>query len=125
VPRVYVPELGMTLSGTLWRRLRSLPAALAVIACRRPCCRFGNAALLPDRAVHHSLRCRLAEAAELAGQPASMRIDHAYRSLERVGARLAAVNSALDAAGLPRLSHEHVDTQKALLSRGATASGVA
>jgi hypothetical protein len=115
-PRIYVPELGKSIDGRLWRYLMSVPAIKAELLCRRACCRFRTTESLPQRATEHALWCRTEESAEIERLPKSMRIDHADRVLARIETRLGVINSALEAEHQPLLPLAFITAQRSLLS---------
>lgn len=115
-----MPELGLSLAGKQWRQLAGVPVALAAVTCSRRCCRMaGSAELAQDRAVEHSLVCRVEEATAVAKLPASMRASEAYELIKDRRSRLRRVNVALRAAGLDPFRHDHVENQLALITRFA------
>ena len=123
--RVYCPEIGRSIKGSLWRSLLEVPAVKAELACRRSCCKFRSIELTQQRATMHSLRCRVEEAEALAKLPPTMRVNHADMALQAIETRLATINGALAAAGEPPLPVTHVATQRALLARRGHQSGAA
>jgi hypothetical protein len=124
-PRIYVPEIGRSIDGRLWRHLMSVPAIRAELLCKRACCRFRTVESLPQRATEHALQSRIEESAEIERLPASMRIDHADRHLARIETRLGVINSALDAENQAPLSLAFVNAQRSLLSEHHPHSGAA
>jgi hypothetical protein len=115
-PRVYVPEIGRSIDGRLWRGLMSIPAIRAELLCRRPCCRFKSWDTLPQRATEHALCCRIKESHAIEGLPASMRIDYADRLLSEIETRLGVINSALAADDQRPLPLGFIHAQRALLA---------
>lgn len=119
-PRIYVPELGLSLAGKQWRQLAGVPAALAAVTCSRRCCRMaGSAELAQDHAVEHSLVCRVEEATAISKLPLSMRAAEAYELIKNRRSRLRQVNVTLRDAGLDPFRHDHVENQLALITRFA------
>lgn len=115
-PRIYIPEIGRSVDGRLWQYLISVPAIRAELWCRRACCRFRTVESLPQRAIEHSLWCRMEESQAISHIPDSMRIDFADRLLARIETRLGVINSALEAEGQEPLSLSFVAAQRSLLS---------
>ena len=61
--RVYVPQLGRSVSSAEWSRLMAVPALRGQLVCRLPCCAFGQPIeSAPSRGREHSLHSRVAEA---------------------------------------------------------------
>jgi hypothetical protein len=124
-PRVYVPEIGRSIDGHLWRELMSVPAIRAELLCRRPCCRFKSWDTLPQRVTEHALWCRIKESQAIESRPISMRIDYADRLLSEIETRLGVINSALAANGQRPLPPTFIHAQRALLAEYHPRSGAA
>lgn len=61
--RVYVSQLGRSVSSAEWSRLMTVPALRGQLLCRLPCCAFGQPVeSTPSRGREHSLHSRVAEA---------------------------------------------------------------
>lgn len=115
-PRIYVPEIGRSIKGSLWQYLMSVPAIQAELLCRRACCRFRVWQSLPQRAIEHALCCRIQESEAIERLPPSMRLDYADRLLSGIETRLGVINGALAAEGQPPLPLAYIHTQRSLLA---------
>ncbi len=117
-PRMYVEAVGLSVAGSQWRSMTTLPAVTAAVACDHRCCRHGGATgQAQDHAVEHALVSRVAEARAVKGLTSDIRLDRAYDLVKARRTRLRGINAALRAAGQQELRHEHLDNQIALLSR--------
>ena len=64
--RLYVPQLGRSLSSEEWGRIMQVPALRGQLLCRLPCCAFGRQVDdTPARGREHSLHSRIADAKQL------------------------------------------------------------
>lgn len=111
--RVYVPQLGRSVSAAEWSRLMAVPALRGQLLCRLPCCAFGQSVeTTPSRGREHSLHSRVSEARQHSGV-GSTAIGQVVRLLEHRQTVARAVTSALAAANLPPLSTEHAENHLA------------
>lgn len=107
--RVYIPQLGRSVSAAEWSRLMAVPALRGQLLCRLPCCAFGQPVeTTPSRGREHSLHSRVSEARQHSGD-GSTAIGHVVRLLEHRQSVARTVTSALVAADLAPLSTEHVE----------------
>lgn len=107
--RLYVPQLGRSVSAAEWSRLMSVPSLRGQLLCRLPCCAFGQPVeSTPSRGREHSLHSRVAEARQHSAVGAAA-IGQAVRLLEQRQSVARAVTSALVAADLEPLSTEHAE----------------
>lgn len=107
--RVYVRQLGRSVSATEWSRLMAVPALRGQLVCRLSCCAFGQPVeSTPTRAREHSLHNRVAEARQHSAVGAAA-IRQVVGLLEQRQSVARAVAEALVAADLPPLSTEHVE----------------
>lgn len=111
--RVYVPQLGRSVSAAEWSRLMAVPALRGQLVCRLPCCAFGQAVeTMPARGREHSLHSRVSEARQHSGVGAAA-IGQVVQLLERRQSVARTVTNALVAADLPPLSTEHAENHLA------------
>lgn len=82
-----------------------------------PCCRFNPLDTSRGRAVEHSLRSRVAEAATNHALPPSMRIERLHADLELKRSTMTACNTVLTAIGEEPLRRKHLDNQITALAR--------
>jgi hypothetical protein len=115
--RTWLGELRQPVTAKQMAAIRADRAALAEVLCRRPCHRFrpGPENLLA--AVQHSTLALIDEAERDVGQPRSIRVDAARRTLLEARSRIAQVDQAVRRAGAQRLKRDHVDAQLALLAK--------
>lgn len=114
--RVYLPQLGRSVSAAEWSRLMTVPSLRGQLLCRLPCCGFGQPIeTTPSRGREHSLHSRVSEARQYSGV-GSTAIGQVVRLLEQRQSAARAVTNALAAAGLPPLSTEHAENHLAAAS---------
>ena len=83
--RLYVPQLGRSLSSQEWTRLMQVPALRGQLLCQLPCCNYGQSIeQTPHRGREHALQCRITEAKSLSHQGLSA----ASRAIAILEARL-------------------------------------
>jgi hypothetical protein len=114
--RIWVSEVGQTVTANQMAAIRRDRAAYAEIVCRRPCHRFR---LGPDTltvAVHHSLLCLNEEARQQSDLPTSVRVDAARRALVAMKSRVPLLDLALSQEQERTLRQDHLDVQLALLA---------
>lgn len=117
-PRMYVPAVGISVSGSRWRAMTAVPAVAAAVTCDQRCCRYAGATgQAQDHAVEHSLTSRVSEARAVEGLTSDIRLDHAYELVQQRISKLRSINAALREAGQPEIRHGHLDNQLALLTR--------
>lgn len=98
--RVYVPQLGRSVSAAEWGRMMDVPALRALLLCRLPCCAFGKPIeTTPQRGREHSLHSRVAEA-KLLGGSGPPAIDAALAMLEDRQSTARIVESCLRERGV-------------------------
>ena len=98
--RVYVPQLGRSVSAAEWALMMQVPALRALFLCRLPCCAFGKPIeTTPQRGREHSLHSRVAEAKILGGSGRPV-IDAALAMLEERQSTARIVDSCLREAGI-------------------------
>jgi hypothetical protein len=114
--RLWIDEVGQTVTTRQMTAIRADRVAFAEILCRRPCHRFRISPDTMSVAVHHSL-LSLCESATLQSRlPISMRVDNAQRLLTAMKRRATMMDSALLSGSQPLLRQEHLDVQLALLA---------
>jgi len=102
--RMYVPQLGRSVSAAEWDRLMQVPALRGQLLCRLPCCAFGQPIqATPSRGREHSLHTRVAEANETPASGSSAALGHVVRILEQRHTAASAMTHSLEAAGLEPL----------------------
>lgn len=113
--RIYLPALGLSVSGKQFRLLGETQGLQQFARCALPCCRFNP--FDTKRAVEHSLRARVAEATEQRDLPRSSAVE---RQLDQLASRLATLNSCnsvLAAMDEAPFSTKHLEHQSAALAR--------
>jgi hypothetical protein len=123
--RMWLDELGQTVTARQMAAIRLDRVACAEILCRRTCHRFRRGRDTLAAAVHHSLLSLCETATQQSKLPASMRVDNARRLLTAMKTRIRIMDSALRAENEPLLRQEHLDVQLALLADAASLHGVA
>lgn len=116
--RIYLSQIGRSVSGGTWKDLMSVPGLPGYLLCRSACCLFrqtGDSTL--GRAREHSLFARTEEAAQLAALPESMRAQRVLDELEGARALLGTFNGALAAHSLPVIPAEYVENLTAAMRR--------
>lgn len=113
--RVYVPQLGRSVSAAEWSRMMEVPALRGQLLCLLPCCAFGHPVeSTPTRGREHSLHARVDEARQVPSATGSTAIGQVVRMLEQRQSVARSVASALDAADLPPLSTEFIENHLAV-----------
>ncbi len=115
--RRYVMQLLRSLNRKQWDILMTIDSMRGYLDCHLPCCRFRPLHDRAEWAREHSLRARVAEAAQLAALAPSMRASRQVDVLRRARSSLATVNLSLQANGHEPLPVEHVENQLAALER--------
>lgn len=111
--RVYVPQLGRSVSSAEWSRLMAVPALRGQLLCGLPCCAFGQPVeSTPSRGREHSLHSRVAEARQHIAVGAAA-LSEVVRLLTQRQSVARTVTNALVAADLPPLSTEHAENHLA------------
>lgn len=111
--RVYVPQLGRSVSAAEWSRLMAVPTLRGQLLCRLPCCAFGQPVeTTPSRGREHSLHSRVSEAMQHSGV-GSTATGQVVRLLEHRQSVARAVTSGLAAANLRPLPTEHAENHLA------------
>jgi hypothetical protein len=123
--RMWLDELGQTVTARQMARIREDRVAYAEILCRRACHRFRRSRETVAVAAHHSLLSLCETATRQSKLPTSMRIDNARRLLMAMKTRIGILDSALSAANESLLRQEHLDVQLALLADADSPRGVA
>lgn len=121
--RVYLPSIGLSVSGKQFQLLGSTPGLQHLTRCSLPCCQFQP--FNTKRAVEHSLRARVAEAADHVVVPPRRRIEQLLDQLAGRRTTLASCNATLQVMGLPPLSSKHLEHQTAALARHLARSAAA
>lgn len=112
--RLYVPQLGRSVSVREWDRLMKIPALRAQLLCRLPCCAFGlPVETTPRRGREHSLHCRVAEAKALPGSGRPT-IDASIALLEQRQSTARAIAASPDEAGLDPVATGFLDNHLAV-----------
>ena len=112
--RLYVPQLGRSVSAREWGRLMQIPPLRGQLLCRPPCCAFGlPVETTPRRGREHSLHCRVAEAKALPGSGRST-IDAATALLEQRQSTARTIAAGLDEAGLDSVATGFLDNHLAV-----------
>lgn len=93
--RRYVSQLLRSVSPSHWSALMSLGVARGFLDCRLKCCRSRTIEDRTQWAREHSLRSRVAESADLAGLPPTMRAARQVDVIHAARASLVMVNTAL------------------------------
>ena len=116
-PRMYLSQLGRSLSDAEVKQLLSVPAAAAeLLICRLPRHRFRGGNFL-DRAREHSLWARVDEAKATSALPLSMRITREYETCRSQRSTLTTINGALAQVGLEPLDLKPIDNRITWISR--------
>jgi hypothetical protein len=123
--RMWVSELGQTITSSQLAAIRQNPAAHAEIVCRRACHRFRSGRETLEVAVQHSLLSLDEEARKQSGRPCSVRIDAARRSLMAMKTSVPVVDEALRQGRQKTLRQGHLDVQLALLDEVSPRHGAA
>jgi hypothetical protein len=123
--RMWLDELGQTVTARQMAAIRQDRAALAEIMCRRECHRFRLGRDTMSVAVHHGVLSLCEAATRQSRLPASMRVDNARRLLTAMKTRIGIMDAALSADHQPLLRQSHLDVQLALLADVNSLHGVA
>ena len=116
-PRMYLSQLGRSLSDAEVKQLLSVPAAAAeLLSCRLPCHRFRSGNFL-DRAREHSLWERVHEAELVSALPLSMRVTRVYETYRSQRSTLTTINGALAQVGLGLLDLKSIENRLTWISR--------
>jgi hypothetical protein len=112
--RLYVPQLGKSVSSAEWARLLRVPALRGLLTCRLPCCAFGQLLdTTPSRGREHSLHTRVAEAVSVP-HSGGVGLDRAIALLEQRQSALRVVATGLREADLASINTEFVDNHLAV-----------
>lgn len=103
--RVYVPQLGRSVSASEWSRLMEVSSLRGQLLCRLGCCAFRHIDTTPSRGREHSLHARVTEARQF--HPPSPTFDQVALVLEERQSMARTVEQALRDAGLQPLRLEH------------------
>jgi hypothetical protein len=122
--RMWVRELGQTVTARQMAAIRESRTAFAEVYCRRACHRFRLGRDTLAVAVHHSTLSLCEEARQQSTLPISMLVDAAARSLREIKTRIELINPALTDEK-QALRQDHLDVQLALLAEASTLHGVA
>ncbi|HUP14755.1 MAG TPA: hypothetical protein VM848_01670 [Acidimicrobiia bacterium] len=106
-----------SVSPSQWSALRSLDVACGFLDCRLKCCRFRTIEDRTQWAREHSLRTRVAESADLAGLPPTMRAARQVDAIHAARASLVMVNTALRESGHSAIPSEHVENHLVTLEQ--------
>jgi hypothetical protein len=112
--RLYLPQLGRSVSAAEWARLMQIPAIRGQLLCRLPCCAFGRPIeTTPRRGREHSLHCRVADAKALSasGRPT---IDAAIALLEQRQSTGRTMAASLNEAGIDPIATEFLENHLAV-----------
>ena len=112
--RLYVPQLGRSVSAAEWARLTQIPGLRGQLLCRLPCCAFGlPVETTPHRGREHSLHCRVADAKALpgSGRPA---IDAVIALLEQRQSTARTIAASLREVGIDPVATEFLDNHLAV-----------
>lgn len=112
--RLYVPQLGRSVSAREWARLMELPALRGQLLCRLPCCAFGlPVETTPQRGREHSLHCRVADAKALpvSGRSATEAV---ISLLEQRQSAARAITASLREAGIDPVATDFLDNHLAV-----------
>ncbi len=111
--RLYVPQLGRSLSAREWDRLMQVPALRGQLLCRLPCCAFGlPVETTPRRGREHSLHCRVAEANALPSSGRSS-VDASIALLGQRQSTARTIIASLDEADLDPIATGFLDNHLA------------
>lgn len=113
--RMWISELGQTVTASQMAAVRKSRIAFAEIICRRPCHQFRLGRDTVNVAVWHSVLCLCEEARLQSRLPASMRLDAARRSLMAMKSHIGLIDKILAREGEKTLLRDHLDVQIALL----------
>jgi len=112
--RLYVPQLGRSVSAVEWDRLMQVPVLRGQLLCRLPCCAFRlPVETTPRRGREHSLHCRVAEANALPGS-GHPTVDAAIALLEQRQSTARAIAANLDEAGFDPVATGFLDNHLAV-----------
>jgi hypothetical protein len=112
--RLYVPQLGRSVSAAEWARLMQIPALRGQLLCRLPCCAFGlPVETTPQRGREHSLHCRVAEAKALS-EPGRAAVDAVIALLEQRQSTGRAIDASLREAGVVPVATDFLDNHLAV-----------
>jgi hypothetical protein len=112
--RLYVPQLGRSVSAREWTRLMQVPALRGQLLCRLPCCAFGlPVETTPRRGREHGLHCRVAEANALpnSGRPS---VNASIALLEQRQSTARTIIASLDEADLGPVATGFLDNHLAV-----------
>ncbi len=112
--RLYVPQIGRSVSASEWARLMEVPVLRGQLLCRLPCCAFGlPVQTTPRRGREHSLHCRVAEAKALpgSGRPAA---DAVITLLEQRQSAARAITASLSEAGIDPVATDFLENHLAV-----------
>jgi hypothetical protein len=123
--RIWLDEIGQTVTARQMAAMRRDRVAHAEILCRRACHRFRVVQDTVAVAVHHSLLSLCETATRQSRLPASMRLDNARRLLTAMKTRIGIIDAVLSAENQRLLRQEHLDVQLALLADVDSLHGVA
>jgi hypothetical protein len=115
--RRYLAQLLRSVNPSQWSALMAVDSLRGFLDCRLGCCRHRTIEDRTDWSREHSLRTRVAEAADLAGYAPSMRASRQSDLMHAARASLVTVNSALQISGHKAIPTEHVENQLAALGR--------
>lgn len=122
-PRVYLPSIGLSVSGRQFRLLAETPGLQHLARCPLSCCQFQP--FSTKRAVEHSLRARVAEATDHLVAPPARRVETLLELMSCRRSALEGCNATLESLGEPTLSSRHVDHQASALARHLARSAAA
>jgi hypothetical protein len=112
--RLYVPQLGRSLSAKEWGRMMSVPSIRGQLLCRLPCCAFGRPVeTTPQRGREHSLHCRVADAKSIPGV-SRQTISDAIALLGQRQSTASAVAISLREAGVDPVPIDFLDNHLAV-----------
>ena len=112
--RLYLPQLGRSVSAREWARLMQVPALRGQLLCRLPCCAFGlPVETTPQRGREHSLHCRVADAKALPGSGRPT-IDAATALLEQRKTTANTITASLRGAGIDPVATDFLDNHLAV-----------
>ena len=112
--RLYVPQIGRSVSASEWAHLMEVPALRGQLLCRLPCCAFGlPVETTPRRGREHSLHCRVAEAKALPGSGRSG-ADAVIKLLEQRQSTARAITASLSEAGIDPVATDFLDNHLAV-----------
>jgi len=123
--RMWLDEIGQTVTARQMAAIRRDRVVHAEILCRRACHRYRLGGDTMALAVHHSLLSLCETATRQSRLPASIRLDNARRLLTAMKTRIAVVDAVLNAENQRLLRQDHLDVQLALLANADSLHGVA